>query len=285
VVVIGAGVAGLAAANLLTRNGFAVAIFEAGNKVGGCCATTTVEGYTFHDGAVYLALLGILDHAFAKLDLNRIERLPLRKITVKSSATLPDKSVVTLGEGLELTVAGRAVDRERVRNELRRMLEKWMPVLRFVSEEFVLRPFSAWRLLRKGWRHLPKLRGNAASEFNRLFSDQAVKSALSGALLYHGVPAEEMPVSAILGLAAEIGEGFYLPEGGMGRISQVLNCALQARGVAVCLNFESRQDPRQEPPCLRRRGRRPAGGRSRRDLDGQRDADVRHAPRCGIPAR
>jgi phytoene dehydrogenase-like protein len=236
VVVIGAGVAGLAAANLLTRNGFAVAIFEAGNKVGGCCATTTVEGYTFHDGAVYLALLGILDHAFAKLDLNRIERLPLRKITVKSSATLPDKSVVTLGEGLELTVAGRAVDRERVRNELRRMLEKWMPVLRFVSEEFVLRPFSAWRLLRKGWRHLPKLRGNAASEFNRLFSDQAVKSALSGALLYHGVPAEEMPVSAILGLAAEIGEGFYLPEGGMGRISQVLNCALQARGVAVCLN-------------------------------------------------
>ena len=236
VVVIGAGVTGLAAANLLKRNGFAVVIFEAGSKVGGCCATTAVEGYTFHDGAVYLVLLGIVDHAFAKVGLNRIEHLPLRKINAKSFATLPDQSVVTLGEDPDLTVTGRAIDQERARGELRQMLEKWMPVLRFVSEELVLRPFSSWRLLKKGWRYLPKLHGNAASEFHRLFSDEAVRPALSGALLYNGVPAEEMPVSAMLGLAAEIGEGVYLPEGGMGRIPQVLNCALQAHGVTVSLN-------------------------------------------------
>jgi phytoene desaturase len=236
VIIIGAGVAGLAAANLLARNGLAVTVFEASNKVGGCCATTTVDGYTFHDGAVYLALLDLLDHAFAKLGLNRIEHLPLRKITAKFSTILPDESVVTLGEGLDLTVTGRAVDLERTRHEVRRMLEKWTPVLRFVSEDLARRPFSAWHLLGKGWRHLYKLRGNAASEFNRLFSDEAVKSALSGTLLYNGVPAKEMPVSAILGLVAEIGEGFYLPVGGMGRIPQVLNCALQARGAVVSLN-------------------------------------------------
>jgi phytoene dehydrogenase-like protein len=236
VIIIGAGVAGLTAANLLVRNGFTVAVFEAGEKVGGCCATTTVEGYTFHDGAVYLALLSILDHASSRVGLNRIDHLPLRKITAKSSATLPDGSVVTLGEDLDLTVTRRAVDQERARNELRRMAEKWMPVLRFVGEDLALRPFSSWHLLRKGWRHVPKLRGTAASEFNRLFSDEAVKSALSGALLYNGLPAEELPVSAILGLVAEVGEGLYLPEGGMGRIPQVLNCALQARGVAISLS-------------------------------------------------
>jgi monoamine oxidase len=38
VVIIGAGVAGLTAANLLARNGFTVTIFEASNKLGGCCA-------------------------------------------------------------------------------------------------------------------------------------------------------------------------------------------------------------------------------------------------------
>jgi len=238
VVIIGAGVAGLAAANLLARNGFAVAIFEASNRVGGCCATTTIEGYTFHDGAVYLALLGILDHAFARVGLNRVELVPLRKITAKSSTTLPDGSVVTLGKGSDLTVTGRAVDLPRARNELCRMLEKWTPVLRFVSEDLALRPFSPWRFLRQGWRHLPKLRGDAASEFNHLFSDEAVRSALSGSILYNGLPAKEAPVSANLGLVAEIGEGFYLPEGGMGRIPQVLNSALQARGVPVSLNSE-----------------------------------------------
>jgi phytoene desaturase len=240
-VIIGAGVAGLTAANLLARNGVAVAVFEAGEKVGGCCATTTVGGYTFHDGAVYLGLLDILDYAFARVGLNRVEHLPLRKITAKFSTTLPDKTVVTLGEGLDLTVTGRSVDLSRVRQEMHRMLEKWTPVLRFASRDFIVQPFSFWRLLRKGWRHLHRLRGNAASEFNRLFSDEAVRSALSGDLLYTGLPAEATPVTAMLGLVAEIEEGFYLPEGGMGLLPQVLDRALQARGVTVSLQSTVRK--------------------------------------------
>ncbi len=116
------------------------------------------------------------------------------------------------------------------------MMDKWRPVLRFASEELLLHPFSFRHMLRRGWRHLHKLHGTVASELNRLFSDEGVKAALSGDLLYTGLPAEAMPVSAILGLVAEIDEGFYLPEGGMGRIPQVLNCALQTRGVAVSLN-------------------------------------------------
>jgi phytoene desaturase len=60
VMIIGAGVAGLAAATLLTRNGSNVTVLEANNKIGGCCATTTIDGYTFNDGAVFLAVINIL---------------------------------------------------------------------------------------------------------------------------------------------------------------------------------------------------------------------------------
>lgn len=236
VVVIGGGLAGLTAANLLARNGIPVAIYEANGKLGGCCATTTLDGYTFNDGAVYLALINILDHALQKVGLNRAELLPLRKITESYAAVLPDGAVVTLRQGLDLTVTGRSVDPNRLQHELRRMVDKWRPVLSFVSEELVLRPFSSWRMLHKGWHHLHKLHGTAASEFNRLFSDHAVRSALSGALLYNGMPAHRMLVSAILGLVAEMIEGFYLPEGGMGQVPQVLSCGLQTRGVPVFLN-------------------------------------------------
>src|SRR5512133_3939707 len=106
VVIIGGGVAGLTAANLLARNGVGVVIYEAGDKPGGCCATTTIGGYTFHDGAVFLAMVDVLDHAFARVGLRRAEQLPLRRITAKSSATMPDNPVVTLDEGLHLTVTG-----------------------------------------------------------------------------------------------------------------------------------------------------------------------------------
>jgi phytoene desaturase len=238
VVIIGGGLAGLTAANLLARNGFTVLIFEASNKIGGCCATTTLDTYTFNDGAVYLAIISPLDHVFQKLGLNRAEVLPLRKITSGSSTTLPDGTVVNLGNELDVTVTGRTADKNRLKNELCRMMDKWQPVFRFATEELLLHPYSPWRMVWKGWRHLPKFHGTVASELRRAFSDDAVRSALSGALLYNGVPPERMPASAILGLVAQICEGFFLPEGGMGQVPQVLSCGLQKRGVKVFLNSE-----------------------------------------------
>jgi phytoene desaturase len=239
VVIIGGGVAGLTAANLLARDGFRVAICEAASKLGGSCASTTLAGFTFNNGAVYLAVISVLDHVFQNLGLNRAELLPLRKITSISSTTLPDGTVVNMGKELDVTVTGgRTADKNRLKDELRRMIDKWQPVLRFATEELLLHPFSPWRMLWKGWRHLPKFHGTVASELRRAFGDDAVRSALSGALLYNGVPPQRMPVSAILGLVAQICEGFYLPEGGMGQLPQVLSCVLQKRGVKVFLNSE-----------------------------------------------
>jgi predicted NAD/FAD-binding protein len=56
VAIIGGGVAGLSTGGLLTRQGVCVKLFEAGDKIGGCCGTTTIGGSTFNDGALYLAL-------------------------------------------------------------------------------------------------------------------------------------------------------------------------------------------------------------------------------------
>ena len=230
--------AGLAAANLIARSGLPAKVFEINDKVGGCCATTTLDGYTFNDGALFLGLIDLLDHAFSRIGLDRRELLPLRKITANSSTTLPDGTMVTLGDGFDVTVTGRSVDAHLLKSELHRMRDKWQPVVRFASEELLRHPFPSWRVLWKGWRHLSKLRGTVASECHRLFSDHAVRSALSGTLLYSGLPAERMPVSTMLGLVASLSEGLHLPEGGMGRIPEVLNRALIDRGVSVSLNSQ-----------------------------------------------
>ena len=236
VVIIGGGVSGLAAGALLARRGFAVRLFEANDKLGGSCATTTLEGFTFNDGAVQLALAGALDDLFERVGLDRAAILPLRKITANFSTTQPDGTIVTLGEGLDLSVEGRQVDRDRLRGELRRTMERWEPILRLVNEEIVTQPYSPWRVLRKGWRHLHKLRGTVASEMRRLVTDEAVRAALSGALLYAGLPPDRTPVIALVGLIAMMSEGFHLPEGGMGRIPEALSQALQKHGGDILLN-------------------------------------------------
>lgn len=243
VAVVGGGVAGLSAAGLLARQGLQVTLYEAGTRLGGCCGQTAVKGYIFNDGALYLALPGILDHVFARLGLDRAAYLPLRRIVAVQTCTLADGTVVSIGDGLHVTARNdrRRIDNERMQRELRRMLARWEPVLRLFADDILLHPLSAARLLTRGWRHLLKLRGTVASEMFRLFSDEAVRAAMAGASLYSGVPPEQMPAPAVLGLVAMLTEGFYLPENGMQQIPEALSQALTNHGGRIHLRAPIRK--------------------------------------------
>jgi phytoene desaturase len=243
VCIIGGGISGLAAGLFLARQGWEVKLYEANHKLGGCCGTTCLDGYTFNDGALYIALPGVLDHVFQRLGLDRPALLPLRRITAHSTTWLPDGSVVTIGDRLEVTVKKdqEFFDQAQLRIELQRLMDKWGPVLQFVVGDILPHPFSLRRLILKGWRQLPKLHGSVASELMATFSDEAVRAALSGILLYSGLPPEKNSAMGLLGLIALLAEGFYLPEGGMGRIPQVLEKALRDNGGEIHLNSSVKQ--------------------------------------------
>jgi len=238
VAIIGGGVSGLSAGGLLAQKGLKVKLFEANEKLGGCSASTAIDGYTFHDGALYLAFPGILDNVFEKLGLDRASLLPLRKITANQTTTLPDGSVVTFGDGLDVTITGsnQKARQAQLQTELKDMLKKWEPIYQLFAEDILLHPLSFARLIAKGWYHLPKLRGSVADEMKHLFKDEAVRAAMSGVLLFAGTPPQKMPIQSILGLVAMLVEGFYLPEGGMGKIPEALSRSMRNSGGEIFLN-------------------------------------------------
>ena len=190
VAIIGGGVAGLAAGGLLARMGVKVRLWEANAKIGGCCATTNIDGYTFNDGALYLALPNMLDHVFAKVGLDRPSVLPLRRITAPQTTVLPNGDKVTFGDGWHVTVEKSTgiVNEAALKKELAGMMSRWEPALRLLTEDILVHPLSFSRILAKGWRHLPKFGGTVADELRRLFSDESVRAAMSGILLYTGLP-------------------------------------------------------------------------------------------------
>src|SRR5262245_10350070 len=112
-------------------------------------------------------------------------------------------------------------------------METWQPILRLFATELIPHPFSVWWLFRKGWRHLHKLRGTVASELKQLISGPATRAAMSGVLLYTGLPPERTPVFQMLALIAMFDEGFYLPEGGMGAIPNALSDAVRKHGGTI----------------------------------------------------
>lgn len=116
------------------------------------------------------------------------------------------------------------------------MMKRWEPVLRLLTEDILVQPLSFTRILAKGWRHLPKFSGSVAAELRRLFSDDAVRAAMSGVLLYTGLPPEKQPAIAVLGLVTLFSDGFHLPEGGMGQLPEALSQAMLAQGAEIHLN-------------------------------------------------
>lgn len=243
VAIIGAGMAGLAAARLLCANGMKVRLFESNAKVGGCCASTRLGGYVFNDGASYLAMPGMLEHLFGRLGLDRTELLPLRRISSVQTTRLPDGTSITIGDGPDIAVDGThgAAVGDRLRTELAHFLKEWEPALRFFADDVLAHPLSMPHLIAKGWRHLLKLRGTVVSQLNRSFSSEAARAAFAGTLLYSGVPHERMPAFALLGLVSILRDGCFLPEGGMGRIPEVLSDAVRAQSGNIHLNANVRR--------------------------------------------
>lgn len=243
VAIIGGGMAGLTAARLLGARGVKVRLFEANGKVGGCCATTLLGGYTFNDGAIYLAMPGMLDRLFEALGLDRNHLLPLRKISALQSATLPDGTIVNIGSGpkVEILSAHGAAETARLQAEVELFLKKWEPTLRFFTDDIMVRPLSLPHLLIKGWRHLAKLRGTAAQHLNSSFSSEAARAAFGGTMLYAGAPPDKQPAASLLGLVSMLRDGYFLPKGGMGRIPEVLSDAVMAQGGSIHLNSAVRR--------------------------------------------
>jgi phytoene desaturase len=237
VVIIGAGVAGLTAGAYLARHGFHVRVLEASSKVGGCCGTTSINGYTFTDGAQYLIYSKMLDLVFSQLGFHRSDVLPLRRVTTPQTTHLPNGMAVTIGDDFCVTVDGGKFDIARAQDELRGMVKKWEPVGSILeAEDILLNPFSAWRLLSRAWRQIAKFGRSLEGEFRALFSEPYFRSALAAQVLYAGVPLHQLPSFTIVALVSALKEGMALPVGGMGKLPEALAHALRAHGGEVLLN-------------------------------------------------
>jgi phytoene desaturase len=237
VVIIGAGVAGLTAGSYLARKGFHVKVLEANSKIGGCCGSTEINGYSFNDGAQYLIYPKLLDVVFSQLGFDRPDILRLKRVTTPGTTHLPNGTSVSIGNDFSITVENGEINIPIAQHELIQLVKKWAPVDEILTdEEIMLKPFSAWRLLSKAWKHLPKFGRTLKGEFEASFSDPTFRSAMAAQLLYAGAPLDKLPSVSIIALVSELKDGIALPEDGMGKIPEALAHILHQHGGKILLD-------------------------------------------------
>ena len=105
ILIVGAGMGGLAAALRLARHGFAVSILEARPAPGGLAAGFEQDGLAFDAGPYILLDRPGLEWAFGALGLELAERVPLRPLTDVYEVATADGERVRFHASLEETAA------------------------------------------------------------------------------------------------------------------------------------------------------------------------------------
>lgn len=239
VAVVGAGLAGLAAAAQLVADGHDVLLLERESDPGGRAGTLSLDGFTFDTGPTVLTMPHLLDRAFARLGADREAELPLRRLDPAYRAVYADGSELLVranpaDQVAELRRKGLAADAQAFPgfvDWLEELYDAEMP--NFIERNFnspldlLTRPAAAAKLVRLGGF------GSLAKAVEKRFSDPRLVKLFTFQAMYAGLaPTDALAIYAVITYMDCI-SGVYFPEGGMHQVPKALARALTAAGAEV----------------------------------------------------
>lgn len=250
VVVIGAGLAGLAATCHLLGAGHRVVLVEREEIPGGRCGRLVRDGFAFDTGPTVLTMPQLIDDALAAIGVRREQVLPLRRLDPAYRARYADGSELRVMAGTEAMRAEIArVCSERDAAAYTEFVD-WLETLyqlelpHFIDRNFdspvdlFTRPRAMAGLLAAGGfgRLGPAVERRFADDrLHRLFSFQAMYAGLSPtqALAIYAVITYMDSVSGVYFPDASIGSGG--PHGsGMHAVPAAMAAAAQSAGAEIC---------------------------------------------------
>ncbi len=235
VIVIGAGIGGIAVAARLARRGCEVTVVEKNEQPGGRCGRMKVEGYTFDTGATFFLMPGLYQETFAALGERMEDHLDLRRVDPTYHLYFPDGSGLLLSPDMRL---------------MKSQLEEIEPgsfhhLLAYLAQAGGHYLLSEPNLVERDFRRLGefinprmillflRLRSltRHTSYARHFFKDPRLLSAFTFQDMYMGLSPYESPATYSLMQFTELVDGLYYPMGGMYRVAEVLTSLAEKQGV------------------------------------------------------
>ncbi|MFG2305581.1 phytoene desaturase family protein [Actinacidiphila glaucinigra] len=241
VVVVGAGLAGLAAALHLLGAGRRVTVLERAAGPGGRAGLLELQGYRIDTGPTVLTMPDLLDDAFAATGGSLASRVELRALHPAYRARFADGSALdvhTEPDVMEAEVARFAGGREA---QGYRRLRSWLGELyRVQMRSFIDVNFdSPLSLLTPDLARLAALGGfgRLQPRIARFVKDERLQRVFSFQALYAGVPpARALAAYAVIAYMDTVA-GVYFPRGGMHAVARGL--AAEAADAGADLRYGS----------------------------------------------
>ncbi|MFB7252011.1 phytoene desaturase family protein [Microbacterium sp. NPDC056234] len=248
-IVIGGGVAGLATAGLLARDGYRVTVLERNSRTGGRAGTLERDGFRFDTGPSWYLMPGVFDHFFKLMGTTTAEQLelvgldPAYRVFSEPDAdgqsptvTVPAGAdrVRALFEALEPGAGGRLDDYLSSAAETNDMA-----VRRFLYNPFTrLSELASADVLRR----LPRLAALLTRRLDafaaRRFRHPVIRQILGYPAVFLGTDPRSAPAMYHLMSTLDLDEGVQYPQGGFWRITERIRALAEDAGVDVVTDAE-----------------------------------------------
>jgi len=237
VVVVGAGLGGLACALHLAATGREVTIVERDAEPGGRVGRLTVDGYHFDTGPVVLTMPELIDEALAAVGERTADWLELQRVDPAYRAHFPDGSVLdVIADTTRMAAEIARVIGPREAGNYRRFSAHARRLWDLQRHDFIERNLDGPRDLVT----LNLLKLIAAGGFGRLqakidhfFADPRTRRVFSFQALYAGLaPHEALGLYAVIAYLDAIA-GVFFPRGGVHAVPRALAAAAQKHGVRL----------------------------------------------------
>ena len=235
VLVVGAGIGGIAAAGRLARAGHHVTVLEKASQPGGRAAFISRDGFRFDKGPTLFLMPEVFAETYAALGERMEDHLDLVRIDPTYRAHFSDDTTLDLTSILP---------------EMRKQLDAIEPgsfdaFLRFLAEgyrhysisleKFVGRNFTSY-LQYFDLKNLPllfqmKALVKHAANTATYFKDPRLQAAFSFQNMYLGLSPYDAPATFSLLQYTELGDGVWFPRGGMYRTIETLEKIAAGLGV------------------------------------------------------
>ncbi len=242
VIVIGAGIGGLAVAALMAKQGRKVLLLEQSERVGGCCSTFEREGYHFDLGASLIEDIQVMDWCFQRLGTTIAKEVELIPPHLIFSVILKDGSRIRYPKSIEESA-------QEIAKLAPEDVKGWYDFCKYMKEfndaaveGFFIKPANTLGDVIRMFRQTPAMlkymslfNGNYQGVLKKFFKSDKIRESLSYQCFYAGLPPELLPgLYAVIPYSEH--EGIYYSKGGMVAIPAAFRRVGEKLGMTTRLN-------------------------------------------------